>query len=212
MSVDRMAESVREHTERYAASRGGRHPLTDCWPWAEAIAAWVETLPDDCHPILERRPWRRDPRIGTDGLTLSIAESIRLAMALWNEPIGDLCIDNVQRVLTDWLKWDRVPGTPEWPAPDGTPHDADWKALFTNDAALADEAASSAYWALEQLEKPWESIPMGEARRRRLSTHGITYARLADVAPLLGLTMPIQVREPGDYVNVPDLLVEQAAA
>ncbi|GAB2326682.1 hypothetical protein [Streptomyces variabilis] len=53
---------------------------------------------------------------------------------------------------------------------------------------------------------------MGEARRHRLSTHGITYARLADVAPLLGLTMPIQVREPGDYVNVPDLLVEQAAA
>jgi len=32
------------------------------------------------------------------------------------------------------------------------------------------------------------------------------------VAPLLGLTMPIEVREPGDYVNVPDLLVERATA
>jgi hypothetical protein len=211
VSVDRVADGVREHTERFAAAHEGRHPLEECWPWAEAVAAWVETLPDDFHPILERRPWRRDPRIGTDGLTLAIAESLRLAMALGNVPIGDLCIDNVQRVLTDWLRWDRAPGTPQWPAPEGTPHDARWKALFTADADLADEAASSAYWALLQLERPWEDIPMGEARRHRLDTYRITYARLADVAPLLGLTMPIQVREPGDYVNVPGLLVTQAA-
>ncbi|ELS55842.1 hypothetical protein [Streptomyces viridochromogenes] len=39
----------------------------------------------------------------------------------------------------------------------------------------------------------------------------ITYARVADVAPPLGLTMPILVRKPGDHINVPDLVVEHTA-
>lgn len=211
MPVD-MATCVREHTKRYQAAHGGQHPLAECLPWAEALVSWVEMLPrDDDHSVRQRRYWY-DPRVGLDGLTLGIAESIRLAMAVWDAPIGDLCLDNVQRVLTDWVRWDIVPGTPEWPAPDGTAHDARWKVLFATDIELVREAAYRVSSAYEQLEESWNEIPMSEAWRYRLDTYGITYARLADVAPLLGLAMPIQVREPGDYVNVPGLLVEQTAA
>ncbi|MFC8661938.1 hypothetical protein [Streptomyces sp. NPDC057199] len=211
MSVD-LATCVREHTKQYAAAHGGQHPLTECLPWAEALVSWVEALPcDDNHSVRRRRYWY-DPRLGLDGLALAIAESIRLAMAVWDRPIGDLFLDNVQRVLFDWIRWDIVPGTPRWPAPDGTPHEAHWKVLFATDIDLAREAAYRVSSAYEQLEDAWNAIPMSEAWRHRLDTYGITYARLADVAPLLGLTMPIEVREPGDYVNVPDLLVERATA
>ncbi|MFD7016625.1 hypothetical protein [Streptomyces sp. NPDC059928] len=179
-------------------------------PWAEALVSWVEALPRDDDPVRQRRYWY-DPSLGLDGLALAIAESIRLSMAVWEKPIGDLCLDNVQRVLSNWIRWDIVPGTPQWPAPDGTPYDARWKALFATGIELAREAACCVSSAYEQLEEPWNGIRMAQAWRHRLDTYGITSARLADVAPLLGLTMPIEVREPGDYVNVPGLLVERAA-
>ncbi|MFJ2812192.1 hypothetical protein [Streptomyces sp. NPDC087294] len=114
-------------------------------------------------------------------------------------------------MLRDWLRWDVAPGAGQWPASDGTPHIAQWEALFTADAERAKEVASCAYWAIEELEGPWRRHPDVDAWFHRLHTYKIVYARLADVAPLLGLTMPIRVREPADYINVPDLIVEQAA-
>lgn len=215
MPVD-LATCVREHTERYAAAHGGQHPLTECLPWAKAIVAWVEALPDDDNPAGRNRMWhglrRFGPRlIGPDELTVAIAEAIRLDMALRDLPIGDLPLFGVQAVLRDWLRWDIAPGTDQWPAPDGTPHVAQWKALFTADAERAKEAALCAYWAIEELDKPWTEIQMSTAWFHRLHTYNIVYGRLADVAPLLGLPMPIKVCEPGDYVNMPDLQVEQAA-
>ncbi|MFF3976581.1 hypothetical protein [Streptomyces sp. NPDC001828] len=83
-------------------------------------------------------------------------------------------------------------------------------ALFTADAERAKEVASGAYWAIEELEGPWRDIQMSTAWFHRLHTYKIVYARLADVAPLLGLTLPIPIREPADYLNVPDLVVEPA--
>lgn len=215
MPVD-LAIRVREHTERYAAAHGGEHPLTECMPWAEAIVAWLEAQPEDDSPLPKPPMWHGPNRFGprvisTDELTLAIAEAMRLATAVWGEPLGDLGLHSVQNVLRDWLRWDVIPGAGQWPAPDGTPYIAQWEALFTADAERAKEAASCAYWAIEELEGPWRDIQMSTAWFHRLHTYKIVYARLADVAPLLGLTMPIPVREPADYINVPDLIVEQAA-
>ncbi|MFJ1733129.1 hypothetical protein [Streptomyces sp. NPDC088254] len=215
MPVD-MATCVREHTERYAAAHGGQHPLTECMPWAEAIVSWLEALPGDDNPHGAPPMWHGPNRFGPrvispDELTLVIAEGMRLDMALRALPIGDLPLFGVQAVARDWLRWDIVPGTAQWPAPDGTPYVEQWKALFTADAERTKEAALSAYWAIEELDKHWHDIQMSTAWFHRLHTYKIVYGRLADVAPLLGLTMPIQVREPGDYISVPGLLVEQAA-
>ena len=135
---------------------------------------------DDNHSVRQHRYWY-DPRIGLDGLTLAVAESIRLAMAVWEESIGDLCLDNVQRVLFDWIRWDTVPGTPQWPAPEGTPHEAHWMMVFATDIELAREATYRVSSAYEQLEDAWNAISMSEAWRHRLDTYGTTYARLADV-------------------------------
>ncbi|MFI5864725.1 hypothetical protein [Streptomyces sp. NPDC051546] len=211
MPVD-MDTCVREHTEAHAAARGGEHPLAECLPWAQALVSWVEALPRDetTSWVQRRRDWYA-PRVGLDGLTLALAESLRLAMALWRVPVGDLAIANVERVLSNWLDWDIVPGTDAWPAPEGTPHVAHWASIFTGDAELAQEAARCAYAVFQQLEGPSGEIPMGEAWRFRMDTYNITYSRMADVAPLLGLPMPVQVAEPADYFNVPGLRVEQAA-
>lgn len=215
MPVD-LATCVREHTERYTAAHG-EHPLTAAWPWAEALVAWIEATPHDYsspfpQPPMWHGPRRFGPRmIGPDDLTLALAEAMRLEMAVRDLPIGDLPLFAVQAVLRDWLRWDFTPETERWPAPDGTPYVAQWKALFTVDAERAREAGSCAYWAVEELDRPWKEIPMGKALQHRLATYNITYARLADVAPLLGLPMPIQVCEPGDYISLPDLVVEQAA-
>ncbi|MER5384432.1 hypothetical protein ABT040_29915 [Streptomyces sp. NPDC002688] len=31
---------VQRHADEYAARHDGRHPYTDCWPWASAAVAW----------------------------------------------------------------------------------------------------------------------------------------------------------------------------
>ncbi|MCZ0990390.1 hypothetical protein [Streptomyces diastatochromogenes] len=196
---------VQEHAEKYVA-RHGRHPYTDCWPWAEAALAWSRANEQQVGWWSLRNADLFDDDI--EHLPAAIAETFRLSMVRHNRAPGDLNLDNALLELGYWATGRNYPdaGTPGWPQPTG-PYAARWQAAFLpSDPERAERLAIGAEHVLRGLlfhtaKSPHRSI----ADDYRLRVHGITYIALADTAPLIGITTPVEVRDPLSYQGIEGL-------
>ncbi|MEW2530663.1 hypothetical protein [Streptomyces sp. NPDC047071] len=194
--------AVQDHAEQYAAAHQGRHPYTDCWPWAQGILAWADQNTGRPKSTLGNRPLVSEGEAGH--LVAALAEALRLSMVSYQCPIGDLDLDYVRKELWYWTHGQDypAPGTAGWPAPTG-PYTGVWHALFlAPDAGLRQRASLDAGDLLRALLHHTAARPHlpEEAVLRltayRLETTDKTYVALAEAAPSLGITGPVEVRDP----------------
>ncbi|MGW0836575.1 hypothetical protein [Streptomyces prunicolor] len=208
---------VRTYTERYI-ERTGRDPYTDCWPWAEAV------LEREWPQVREYRlGWGLEPGDLEDGdaedLPAVIAETLRLNMARYDRLLGDLNLDTARAELWNWAwgwihrRTNRpVPGTPRWPEPTG-PYADRWRAAFLpSDPERTERLARCADNVLLGLLFDTAQRKQSAAAIYRLKTHNCDYIALADTAPLLGITEPIEASDPLSYQGIEDLTVVPARA
>lgn len=181
--------SVRRHTEAYTA-RWGRHPYTDCWPWAEAMTRWWQGPGPGEYVVVKPRE--------AVCLPAALAETLRLSMA--RQPhrlLAELDVGMAARELGHWVRHGSTypdPGTPGWPAPEG--HREQWEELFASaDGAQLRRLASACFYLLESVESRVARGPRAAAMRYRLETYGITYTHVADTAPVLGVEGPVYVTD-----------------
>ncbi|WP_369386204.1 hypothetical protein AB5J72_00120 [Streptomyces sp. CG1] len=132
----------------------------------------------------------------------AVAETLRLSMVRHGHTAGDLNVDNARRELWYWVtgRTYPAPGTPGWPQPSG-PYAARWQEAFlSGDPERAERLALGADNVLLGLMFHAGKDPQRRAAEDyRLRTHGITYVALADAAPAIGITTPVEVKDPLAY-------------
>ncbi|MEJ8652800.1 hypothetical protein WKI65_33240 [Streptomyces sp. MS1.AVA.3] len=93
MSNSKTNMRVSTHAERYVA-RTGRHPYTDCWPWAKAALAWSRE---------QHLGWslRNADQYDDDieHVPAAIAETLRLSMVRHDRTPGDLDLNTARSEL-----------------------------------------------------------------------------------------------------------------
>jgi hypothetical protein len=191
---------VHRHTERYVAQTG-RHPYTDCWPWAEAALAWSRA----------NEAWRLRNADLDDGdledVPTAIAETLRLSMARHGKTLGDLNLDNARQELWYWVCGRNypAPGTPGWPEPAG-PYAYRWRAAFLpSNPERAERLAAAADDVLHGQLFHTARGRSAAAADYRLHTYNIDYVALADTAPAIGITTPVAVKDPLAYRGIEGL-------
>ncbi|MER6011507.1 hypothetical protein [Streptomyces bluensis] len=211
MSTSKTDTMVHTHAERYV-TRTGRHPYTDCWPWAEAVLAWSRA--NEQHLGLSLRSADLDDG-DIEHVPAAIAETLRLNMARHQRTPGDLGLDSARQELWYWVcgRGYPAPGTPGWPEPTG-PYADRWRAAFLpSNPQRAERLASAADDVLHGLLFHAAKDPQRKrAADYRLHTYNIDYVALADAAPAIGITMPVAVKDPLAYQGIEGLTTVQEAA
>jgi hypothetical protein len=206
---------VPAHAERYIA-RTGRHPYTDCWPWAEAALAWSRANERHLGWSL-RNACLNDDDI--EHVPAAIAETLRLSMVRHNLLPGDLALETARNELDYWVEYwvtNRSypePGTPGWPEPTG-PYADRWRAAFlSGDPERAHRLAMGAdHVLLGLLFHTSKAMDRGAALRYRQNTFNSSYTAVADTAPIIGITMPVAVKDPLAYQGIEGLTAVPEAA
>ncbi|MGX1760483.1 hypothetical protein ACWIG5_26810 [Streptomyces lydicus] len=203
MTDTRVDTVMLQHAQRYI-ERHGRHPYTDCWPWAEAALAWSRAHEQHLGWSL-RRSGLHDGDI--EHVPAAIAETLRLSMARHDRTPGDLDLHGASSELFIWAtKGSRYPvaGSAGWPEPTG-PHLAAWRAAFS-DPERAERLASGAQDVLRGLLFHTAKTPQHcDALDYRLRTYDCSYVALADAAPVIGITGPVEVKDPLSYQTITGL-------
>ncbi|MEU9189451.1 hypothetical protein AB0D14_33900 [Streptomyces sp. NPDC048484] len=215
MSSSETNMRVPAHAERYIA-RTGRHPYTDCWPWAEAALAWSRANERHLGWSL-RNACLHDDDI--EHVPAAIAETLRLSMVRHNQLPGDLALENAHSELDYWVEYWATnrsypePGTPGWPEPTG-PYADRWRAAFlSGDPDRAHRLAMGAKRVLlGLLFHTAKAMDRGAALRYRTNTYNSSYTAVADTAPIIGITMPVAVRDPLAYQGIEGLTAVPEAA
>ncbi|MEU0857484.1 hypothetical protein ABZ352_18875 [Streptomyces griseofuscus] len=206
MTEDYRDTMVGRHTEEYVV-RFGRHPYTDCWPWAEAALAWSRANEQHLGWSL------RNAHLGEDDLghvVAALAETFRLNMARHARTPGDLDLDNARSELGYWASRHGSypkPGTPGWPEPSG-PYADRWRSAFlSGDPLRPERLARGAGYVLHGLLFHTAKLPeRGADLAYRLDTYDCTYVALAEAAPSIGITAPVQVADPLCYRSIRGLI------
>lgn len=199
---------VPTHAERYIA-RTGRHPYTDCWPWAEAALAWSRANEQHLGWSLRNADLHDDD---IEHVPAAIAETLRLSMVRHDQTPGDLDLNSARTELDYWLEcWVSnrsypEPGTPGWPEPTG-PYTDRWRAAFlSSDPERAGRLAVGAdHVLLGLLFHTAKSPHLGDALKFRMDTYDSSYTAVADAAPIIGITMPVAVKDPLAYQGIEGL-------
>ncbi|MGW2702336.1 hypothetical protein [Streptomyces sp. NPDC001340] len=195
---------VQKHTEGYVAQHG-RHPYTDCWPWAEAAFTWSRVNEQHLSWSLRNADLLDDD---IEHVPAAIAETLRLHMARHDRTPGDLNLDNAREELGYWVRGRSYPalGTPGWPAPTG-PYADQWRAAFLPiDPERVQRLARGAdHVLLGLLFQTAKSPQRSAAVNYRMRTYDLTYVALADAAPIIGITTPVEVKDPLSYQGIEGL-------
>lgn len=214
MSSSETNRKVAAHAERYIA-RTGRHPYTDCWPWAEAALTWSQANTRHLGWSL-RNACLHDDDI--EHVPAAIAETLRLSMVRHNQLPADLAVETARTELRYWAKpWvtngrGPEPGTPGWPEPTG-PYADQWRAFLSGDPERARRLAMGAdHLLLRLLFHTAKALARGAALRYRTNTYNVSYTAVADTAPIIGITMPVTVRDPLAYQGIDGLTTVPEAA
>ncbi|PIB05076.1 MULTISPECIES: hypothetical protein [Streptomyces] len=215
MSSSETTMKVPAHAERYLA-RTGRHPYTDCWPWAEAALAWSRANEQNLGWSL-RNACLDDGDI--EHVPAAVAETLRLSMVRHNRLPADLAVETARNELGYWAEpWATnascpEPGTPGWPEPTG-PYADRWRAAFlSGDPRRTRRLATAAdHVLLGLLFHTAKAMDRGTALRYRTNTYNSSYTAVADTAPIIGITTPVTVRDPLAYQGIDGLTAVPEAA
>lgn len=202
---ERYVDTVVQHAEEFAVRNDGQHPYTACWPWAEAALSWSQANATHLEYSLYRYLQNGD----AEHLVAGIAEALHLNMARHGRSVGDLNLDTVRTELEYWTRHARhypEPGTPVWPEPTG-PYTDQWRALFLSGDS---ERVARVAWGtnrvlLSLLVHAAKKRDRAATMRYRMDTTGATYVAVADAAPDIGITAPVEVRDPLAYQGIEGL-------
>lgn len=209
---------VQQHTDWYAEVYG-RHPYTDCWPWAEAALTWSRAHEQQLGGSLRYARLRDgDP----EHVTAAIAETLRLNMArhlrtAGRRTLGDLSLDYAAAELGFWARGTgdlpRQPGTRGWPEPTG-PYAGRWRAAFmSGDRERPERLARGAAQVLRGLAYRAARFEYRMAAvDYRMTTYNEVYVAVADTAPFLGIATPVEVEDPLAYQGIEGLTAVPARA
>ncbi|MFF1420621.1 hypothetical protein [Streptomyces sp. NPDC058280] len=206
MSESYLETMVRRHAEQFVARHDGQHPYTACWPWAEASLSWSQANAEHLGYSLYRSYLQNGD---AEHLVAGIAETLRLNMARHRRSVGDLNLDTARSELRYWTRHAGdypEPGTPAWPEPTG-PYTDQWRALFLS--GDSDRAARVAWGAnrvlYDLLVHTAKKRDRAAATTYRMDTRNATYVAVADAAPDIGITTPVEVHDPLAYQGIAGL-------